>query len=161
MWTFVFFGHFCYFSKQISHRVHQLPNYLNDDMVLKNHISAIIFISENSEINASCGVKKLPLTSSVQGFKASGKTLGITRVVTTLLSMVVLSAHRYKDPFPRVPIFPDFPVNQVARLHPFSTPGYSRRKSKIKISVIPCAIYWVCACTVVHVHAVIYYITVK
>ena len=118
----------------------------NDNRVLKNHI-LIIFVSENSEINASCvknmSYAELPLllTSSDQGFKASGKTLGITRVVTTLLSMVVLSAHRYKDPFPRVPIFPDFPVNQVARLHPFSTPGYSRRKSKIKISVIPCAIY--------------------
>ena len=120
----------------------------NDNRVLKNHI-LIIFVSENSEINASCvknmSYAELPLllTSSDQGFKASGKTLGITRVVTTLLSMVVLSAHtcRYKDPFPRVPIFPDFPVNQIARLHPFSTPGYSRRKSKIKISVIPCAIY--------------------
>ena len=83
----------------------------------------------------SYGELPLLLTSSVQGFKASGKTLGITRVVTTLLSMVVLSAHRYKDPFPRVPIFPDFPVNQVARLHPFSIQG-GREKSRSQLSPV-------------------------
>ena len=63
----------------------------NDNRVLKNHI-LIIFVSENSEINASCvknmSYAELPLllTSSVQGFKASGKTLGITRVVCCLWS---------------------------------------------------------------------------
>ena len=35
------------------------------------------------------------LKSSHQGSKANGKTLGITSVVTTMLSMVFLSAHGY------------------------------------------------------------------